>query len=53
MKGADGSFERHCLLFVFKNALSMIESEFFNSLPPSLTVLKNEKAKFKVVLRIY
>jgi hypothetical protein len=28
-------------------------SEFRNSLPTSLTVLKNKKAKFKVALRVY
>jgi hypothetical protein len=53
MKSSTGNLERHCLLFVLKKVGSMMASEFRNSLPTSLRDLKNENAKFKVVLRIY
>jgi hypothetical protein len=38
---------------VFKKSIYYAGINIFNSLPPSLTVLKNDKAKFKAALRKY
>ena len=51
LKNSAGNLDRHCFLFVFKKVHSMTSSEFCNSLPNSLAVLKNEKANFNVALR--
>jgi len=41
------------LFFIFQKSTFYAGIKIVNSLPPSVTILKNDKAKFKVALRKY
>ena len=44
---------KHHLLSCYQNSTFYAAINIFNSLPRSVTILKNEKAKFKLALRKY